>query len=120
MLAIVNVSPPNTPTTGINQYEVRVNKKVIASFEHDRQYMNAAQCLRDAADAIEKARLQEHWKLVTALCARLESIYPIKQGMKPLVEWKESELADNSTTKQSIEQLVEAGAGIGIKKVNQP
>ena len=80
MLVIVNVSPPGTPTTGTNQYEVRVNQKVIASFEHDRQYLNAAQCLRDAADAIEKARLQEHNELVEALCKQLDVFYPVNKG----------------------------------------
>lgn len=99
MLAIVNVSPPNTPTTGMNQYEVRVNKKVIASFEHDRQYMNAAQCLRDAANALEKARLQEHHDLITALCKTLNGSYPMEIG---------------------IPRFVKRGAGIGIKKVNKP
>ena len=54
MLAIVNVSPEDAPQYGINQYEVRVNNTVIASFEHDRQLGAAAQCLRDAADAVEK------------------------------------------------------------------
>lgn len=83
MLVIVNVSPPNTPTTGINQYEVRVNQKVIASFKHDRQYMNAAQCLRDAADALEKARLQEHFDLVNAVCQKLNGMYPTDLGVTP-------------------------------------
>lgn len=59
MLAIVNVSDPSTPSTGINQYEVRINRKVIARFEHDRQYGAAAQCLRDAADAVEKCTAEE-------------------------------------------------------------
>ncbi len=70
MLAIVNVSPEDAPMTGINQYEVRVNHKVIATFEHDRQYGNAAQCLRDAADAIEKADAQKRKQL-------LESLLPV-------------------------------------------
>jgi DNA-directed RNA polymerase specialized sigma54-like protein len=100
MLVIVNVSPPNTPTTGINQYEVRVNQKVIASFEHDRQYMNAAQCLRDAADALEKARLQEHENLITALCSKLDTFYHIEQN---------------------IPRFVKRGAeNWGVKKVNKP
>ena len=55
MLAIVNVSPEDAPQYGINQYEVRVNNTVLASFEHDRQLGAAAQCLRDAADAVEKS-----------------------------------------------------------------
>ena len=59
MIAIVNVSPQNTPLTGRNQYEVRINRKVIATFTHDRQVNGAAQCLRDAADAVDRAREAE-------------------------------------------------------------
>lgn len=69
MLAIVNVSPADTPETGLNQYEVRVNRRVIATFEHDRRYGNAAQCLRDAADAVERAREESRKELLEALLA---------------------------------------------------
>lgn len=55
MLVIVNVSPEDTPDQGLNQYEVRVNNNVLATFEHERKPNGAAQCLRDAADAIDKA-----------------------------------------------------------------
>lgn len=67
MLAIVNVSQEDAPTTGVNQYEVRINKRVIATFAHDRQYGNAAQCLRDAADAVEKCRSEHHAELLQSL-----------------------------------------------------
>ncbi len=53
MIAIVNVSSEDTPTRGSNQYEVRINSKIICTFEHDRQYEGLAQCLRDAADAVD-------------------------------------------------------------------
>lgn len=56
MLAIVNVSPEGTPQTGPNQYEVRINSWVIATFEHNRRPGGAAQCLRDAADAADRRR----------------------------------------------------------------
>mgnify|MGYP001157018008 FL=1 len=55
MLVIVNISPEDTPNQGVNQYEVRVNDNVLATFEHERKPNGAAQCLRDAADAIDKA-----------------------------------------------------------------
>jgi hypothetical protein len=54
MIAIVNVSP-DAPVTGINQYEVRINRRVIAKFEHFRHLDGLAQCLRDAADAVERS-----------------------------------------------------------------
>lgn len=67
MLAIVNVSPVDAPLTGPNQYEVRINSRVIATFEHDRRHNGAAQCLRDAADAVERCREEEKAALLEAL-----------------------------------------------------
>lgn len=67
MLAIVNVSPEDVPETGLNQYEVRVNQRVIATFEHDRQYGNAARCLRDAADAVERCNAEMRDELLKSL-----------------------------------------------------
>jgi hypothetical protein len=63
MIAIVNVSPDTSPKTGVNQYEVRINREVIASFEHYRKRGGLAQCLRDAADAVE--RIGEMRKLLS-------------------------------------------------------
>ena len=54
MIGIVNVSPDDAPMTGPNDYEVRINKTLICRFSHDRQIDGLAQCLRDAADAVEK------------------------------------------------------------------
>ena len=67
MIAIVNVSDPDTPTFGINKYEVRINNTVIARFDHDRQYSGAAQCLRDAANAVEKCRAEDQAALLKEL-----------------------------------------------------
>lgn len=75
MLAIVNVSPEDAPLTGPNQYEVRINRRVIATFEHDRQYGNAAQCLRDAADAVERCNAEQEKAL-------LESLLPMFKRMQ--------------------------------------
>ncbi len=71
MLAVVNVSGACAPNTGINQYEVRINSRVIATFEHDRQYDGAAQCLRDAADAIERCNREKKEALLQALLPTL-------------------------------------------------
>ena len=59
MIAIVNVSPDDAPNEGENKYEVRINSQVICEFKHDRKVDGLAQCLRDAADAVEKARATE-------------------------------------------------------------
>ena len=53
MIAIVNVSP-ESPTLGMNKYEVRINKCVITTFEHYRRPGGLAQCLRAAAGAVER------------------------------------------------------------------
>lgn len=67
MIAIVNVSPDGSPMTGMNKYEVRINRRVIATFEHDRKWDGAAQCLRDAADAVERCREEEKAALLESL-----------------------------------------------------
>lgn len=56
MIAVVNVSDDDAPMTGPNKYEVRINSTVICSFDHDRQHDGLAQCLRDAADAVDTQR----------------------------------------------------------------
>ena len=59
MIAIVNVSPRDTPITGANNYEVRINRKVMCTFEHSRSHDGLAQCLRDAADAVDAQRAKD-------------------------------------------------------------
>lgn len=67
MLVIVNVSPENTPKFGVNQYEVRANSTVLAEFKHNRTPNGAAQCLRDAAEAIERAHEERVSKMTENL-----------------------------------------------------
>lgn len=50
MIAIVNVSKRLRPK-GKHKYEVRINKEVIATFEHDRED-KLYTCLQKAADAV--------------------------------------------------------------------
>lgn len=71
MLAIVNVTKDATKT-GVNNYEVRVNDRVIAKFEHNRSYCAAAQCLRDAADAVERCGEERQHKLLLSLLPMFE------------------------------------------------
>lgn len=53
MIIIVNISPPGLPKDGLHYYEVRINRKVIGRFTHPLEIDDAAQCLRDAADAVD-------------------------------------------------------------------
>tara|TARA_R110002153_G_scaffold111913_1_gene253724 strand:+ start:267 stop:518 length:252 start_codon:yes stop_codon:yes gene_type:complete len=53
-IIISNISDEGTPITGTNSYEVRINRDLICKFEHNRQHDGLAQCLRDAADAIDE------------------------------------------------------------------
>jgi len=52
MLAIVNVTEREGQE--LDDYEIRINSRVIGRFQHERQYNGAAQCLRDAADSLDK------------------------------------------------------------------
>lgn len=52
MLAIVNVTEDDRQE--LDDYEIRINSRVIGRFQHKREYNGAAQCLRDAADALDK------------------------------------------------------------------
>lgn len=70
MLVIVNVSPKGMPEIGRNKYEVRINRRVIATFEHDRQPGGAAQCLRDAADAVDRCSEAKKVEMIMALLAK--------------------------------------------------
>lgn len=56
MIAIINISPDEASLTGINKYRVQINRKVICEFEHNRTHDGLAQCLRDAADAVDAHR----------------------------------------------------------------
>jgi len=53
MIAIVNVGPHDSPNPmGERKYEVRINKRVIATFEHERGD-GLSVCLQKAARAVE-------------------------------------------------------------------
>lgn len=73
MLAIVNVTKDRY--AGIDDYEIRVNQKVIGRFQHTRSYNGAAQCLRDAADALDASGEDRNIEL-------LKSLLPVFERMK--------------------------------------
>ena len=54
MLAIVNITKDDSQE--LDDYEIRINTRVIGTFQHKRVANGAAQCLRDAADALEKTQ----------------------------------------------------------------
>lgn len=51
-IIIHNISGDDFDYTGLNKYQVRINQKVIAEFEHTRSD-GLAECLRKAAEAVE-------------------------------------------------------------------
>ncbi len=51
-IIINNISDDQSPV-GVQDYELLINKKLICTFNHDRSHDGLAQCLRDAADAVE-------------------------------------------------------------------
>ena len=62
MIAIVNVSETQYPI-GWHNYELRINKKVIATFTHKREE-GLTKCLERAAEAVEKAKWMEAKKML--------------------------------------------------------
>ena len=73
MLAIVNVTKEGD-WPEFDDYEIRINQKVIGKFKHKRKFKGAAQCLRDAADALDADPSFEDREL-------LESLLPMFKRM---------------------------------------
>jgi hypothetical protein len=65
MIAIVNVSIHDDPV-GINDYELRINAKVISKFQH-RRADGLAVCLKKAAAAAEKAKWEKIEEFIEAM-----------------------------------------------------
>jgi hypothetical protein len=57
MIAIVNVDK-NLRPSGTHDYELRINRKVVARFTHEREH-GLATCLQLAAVAAQDPRRQE-------------------------------------------------------------
>ena len=58
MIGIVNIGPHDGNPLGVRTYEVRINSRVITTFEHKRSDGLAA-CLMAASEAVEKAKWNE-------------------------------------------------------------
>ena len=83
MLWINNVSPPGTPDNQPHDYIVRINNlPPLATFQHVRN-LGAAECLRAAADAIEKTQRE---KMAEILRKQAERPIGIKPGKRPVVD----------------------------------
>ena len=65
MVAIVNVSD-GPDLTGVQEYEVRINSKVICKFTHIREN-GLAECLRKAADAVDNNTKEIYLKIMLEL-----------------------------------------------------
>ena len=85
MITITNVSPEGTPTTGINQYELHINEKLITTFEHDRTYMGLAQCLTDAAEAVSHSQMEAILEMLVATGLAVEITEPKQKTEMKLV-----------------------------------
>ena len=65
-IIISNISP-NAPKTGENEYEIRINERLICTFKHHRTLDGLASCLRDAANAVEKDHTLKMIELVSRM-----------------------------------------------------
>lgn len=65
-IIIQNVSTEDTPLKGYNNYQIRINDNIICNFTHKRKANGLAQCLRDAADAVEA---KEHDRILSIINA---------------------------------------------------
>lgn len=75
MISIVNISDEETPPIGLNEYELRINRKVIVEFKHKRGYGKLAQCLRDAADALDNLDSENECKTFDTLAELAKKLY---------------------------------------------
>ena len=71
MLAIVNVT--ENKAQELDDYEVRINTKVIGKFKHKREFKGAAQCLRDAADALDADPCFQDREFLAAMLKRIQN-----------------------------------------------
>ncbi|MFA6043354.1 MAG: hypothetical protein WC718_00090 [Phycisphaerales bacterium] len=72
MIAIVNTGPHDDPDKlGERTYEVRINREVVAMFQHHRGD-GLAECLRKAAAAVERRQDED----VMRLLQRIDKMTP--------------------------------------------
>ena len=72
MLVIVNVTKDDEQE--LDDYEIRINDRVIGKFKHKRKFKGAAQCLRDAADALDANPNFEVGAFLDAMLPALERL----------------------------------------------
>ena len=79
MLTIVNVTKDDSQK--LDDYEIRINQRVIGRFQHKRAYNGAAQCLRDAADSIDKNGRDSDVDLLESF---VDKVIKEQKDLKPL------------------------------------
>lgn len=65
MITIVNLGKNQSPF-GVQEYELRINAKVICKFTHNRED-GLGRCLLEASKAVEKAKWLEFAELIKEL-----------------------------------------------------
>jgi hypothetical protein len=53
MIAIINISPENTPNADWSTYRLQINRRLIVTFKH-RRIDGLAKCLKRASEAVEE------------------------------------------------------------------
>lgn len=71
MIAIVNVSENPSPF-GVHDYELRINREVIAKFQHKRED-GLTVCLQKAAAAAERAKWENAYAMFALLDEKLDA-----------------------------------------------
>lgn len=66
-ILITNITE-GQPDDGLDRYIVRINKKEICKFSHERKINGLAQCLRDAADAVDAQRTLNNMIMIDRFC----------------------------------------------------
>ena len=83
MIKIVNISDIDSPLVGLNHYELRINDRVMTTFEHVRKVNGLASCLRDAADAMEVKVAEDAARFDESILAQLAQMHTGNLPAKP-------------------------------------
>lgn len=74
MIKVVNVSDVDAPLVGLNDYELRINDRVMVTFPHKRQTNGLSACLRDAADAMDAKTIEDERRFNALILSQVANI----------------------------------------------